>query len=75
LETRNPHTASRSRGPGRNRTRSRVFVITLIDTVAWLAVTAALAVAIGNSALLQIASAVVFTVLWFVAIRLWSPRV
>jgi hypothetical protein len=75
LETRNPHTESRSQVPGRNRARSRVFVITVLDTVAWLVVTAALAAAIGNSTPLQIASAIVFTVLWFVAIRLWPPRV
>lgn len=70
LETHIPPARQRERG----RNRARMLVITAVDTLAWLVTTAALAALIGDSASLQIVSAIAFTALWFVAVRIWTPR-
>lgn len=52
--------------------RNRLILITALDTLAWLGATAAMAAIVGNSTTLQIGSAVIFTVLWYVAIKIWA---
>jgi hypothetical protein len=52
--------------------RNRLILITVLDTLAWLGATAAMAAILGNSTALQIGSAVAFTVIWYVAIKVWA---